>query len=196
MPSTDINWTSERIEYLKRLWLLHGPLYMSTSEIARSCSHEFREPVSKNAIVGKVHRIGLDGRPSPIGRASGGSKSQGVAASVTGARATLPPLDSMLTLKPAPLPAAPVLFVPGRSNRSSATLSTLRACEFRPNPTGPCRRRDGSGCYWPIGEPKTPGFRFCDNSLTDITLSYCPDHARDAYTRIQIRRREDATDDE
>ena len=51
-------WTQELIDDLGRLWA-EGH---STAEIGR------RLGVSKNAIVGKAHRLDLDARPSPIRR--------------------------------------------------------------------------------------------------------------------------------
>jgi GcrA cell cycle regulator len=50
-------WTEERISSLRTLWN-EG---RSASEIA-SCLGQ----VTRNAVIGKVHRLGLDGRPSPI----------------------------------------------------------------------------------------------------------------------------------
>lgn len=52
-------WTDERIEELKVLWA-EG---LTTGEIGK------RLGVSKNAVVGKAHRLGLKGRPSPIKKA-------------------------------------------------------------------------------------------------------------------------------
>ncbi|MFA7429502.1 MAG: GcrA family cell cycle regulator [Rhodospirillaceae bacterium] len=56
-------WTDERIEELKSLWS-EG---LTTGEIGK------RLGVSKNAVVGKAHRLGLKGRPSPIKRAATGA---------------------------------------------------------------------------------------------------------------------------
>lgn len=49
-------WTDEMVEQLKELWA-QG---VTTGEIGK------RLGISKNSIVGKVHRLGLEGRPSPI----------------------------------------------------------------------------------------------------------------------------------
>ena len=49
-------WTDEMVEDLRRMWK-EG---LTTGEIGK------RLNVSKNSIVGKVHRLGLSGRPSPI----------------------------------------------------------------------------------------------------------------------------------
>lgn len=51
-------WTDERVQDLKRLWS-EG---LTTGEIGKALG------VSKNAVVGKAHRLGLKGRPSPIKR--------------------------------------------------------------------------------------------------------------------------------
>ena len=53
-------WTDEMVEELKKLWA-EG---VTTGEIGR------RLNISKNSIVGKVHRLGLSGRPSPIKKKS------------------------------------------------------------------------------------------------------------------------------
>ncbi len=53
-----MTWTAERIAELKRLWAAGTP----TAEIGRCLG------VSKNAVVGKAHRLGLAARPSPIKR--------------------------------------------------------------------------------------------------------------------------------
>lgn len=51
-----MSWTDEKIEDLKKLWAKG----LSTAEIGRALG------VSKNAVVGKSHRLGLKPRPSPI----------------------------------------------------------------------------------------------------------------------------------
>jgi GcrA cell cycle regulator len=51
-------WTDERVETLRKLWA-DG---LTTGEIGK------RLGVSKNAVVGKAHRLGLKSRPSPIKR--------------------------------------------------------------------------------------------------------------------------------
>jgi GcrA cell cycle regulator len=55
---TETMWNDEKIGKLKKLWQ-EG---LTTGEIGK------RLGVSKNAVVGKAHRLGLKGRPSPIKR--------------------------------------------------------------------------------------------------------------------------------
>jgi len=52
-----IGWTEERVEQLRQLWS-QGK---SASEIADTLGD-----VTRNAVIGKAHRLGLSGRPSPI----------------------------------------------------------------------------------------------------------------------------------
>ena len=52
-------WTDERVELLKKLWA-EG---LSASQIAGRLGG-----VTRNAVIGKAHRLGLKGRPSPIKR--------------------------------------------------------------------------------------------------------------------------------
>jgi len=56
-----MGWNDEKIARLKKLWS-EG---LTTGEIGK------RLGVSKNAVVGKAHRLGLKGRPSPIKRQQG-----------------------------------------------------------------------------------------------------------------------------
>ena len=53
-----MGWTDEQVEELKRLW----DKGLTTGEIGKVLG------VSKNAVVGKAHRLGLNSRPSPIRR--------------------------------------------------------------------------------------------------------------------------------
>ncbi len=52
-----MSWTDERIERLKELWS-NG---MTASQIADELGG-----VSRNAVIGKAHRLGLQSRPSPV----------------------------------------------------------------------------------------------------------------------------------
>ena len=50
-------WTEERIEKLTKLWT-EG---LTASQIAQELGD-----VTRNAVIGKAHRLGLSGRPSPV----------------------------------------------------------------------------------------------------------------------------------
>ncbi|WP_053006152.1 GcrA family cell cycle regulator [Kiloniella spongiae] len=96
-----MNWTEERIELLKKLWA-EGH---SASQIGKMLG------VSKNAVVGKAHRMKLAARPSPIKRSakSDGTKKDAPAkkAAPKAVKPTAPAAP-----KPAVKPAAPVAAKP------------------------------------------------------------------------------------
>ena len=158
-----MDWTDDVISRLKALWA-EGH---STAEIGR------RMGVSKNAVVGKAHRLALDARPSPIRRGVPGDAPKRPAAR----RVTGPTLPAMATApaepdaRPAPPPPSP------------SPAPVLRAVG-----------RTGSGrlvaCCWPIGEPGTRSFRFCDDESLP-GKPYCSVHAALAYVKVRDRR-EDA----
>ena len=52
-----MSWTEERIERLKAMWTKGA----TASEIADELGG-----VSRNAVIGKAHRLGLEARPSPV----------------------------------------------------------------------------------------------------------------------------------
>ncbi len=154
-----MEWNDETIARLRALW----DEGHSTAEIGR------RLGVTKNAVVGKSHRLLLSPRPSPIRRGAEATPRRQQPRRATGP--TLPPLEhSAPVAAPARIPvrAAPVL-------RAVAT--------FRPTTRV-------TACCWPIGEPGTPSFRFCDDGAM-AGKPYCTEHAALAYVKVRDRR-EDA----
>lgn len=163
-------WTDERVERLKRLWA-EG---MSASRIATEIGG-----VSRNAVIGKVHRLGLAGRakgaeaepprPRKVGSAEGAAAApcreeiamgpdQGKAPIADGVEAALP---------------APVREEVAVARSERVTIMELREAM----------------CRWPLGDPTSPEFRFCGNrSITG--LPYCSHHAQVAYQPVTDRRRD------
>ncbi|MGH8115401.1 MAG: GcrA family cell cycle regulator [Rhodanobacteraceae bacterium] len=120
----------------------------STAEIAR------RIGISKNAVIGKAHRLRLPARPSPIRNRSAG----------------VPKLPEIPHVRSAN---------PGSSGTNSprpgpATPDTGSALSPRPGTTP---------CCWPIGDPGTPGFRFCD-AVALAARPYCAAHCEQAYRKV------------
>lgn len=144
MAANDTTWTETAITDLRRLW----DEGHSTAEIGR------RLGVSKNAVVGKAHRLELLPRPSPIRRA-------GQPARRSAPRPRAAPLVQLLPI--VLIRVAPVLPSP-------------------PRPAERCRQVLSQPCCWPLGEPGTPGFRFCD-AAADEGKPYCPEHRALAYVK-------------
>lgn len=177
-----VSWDTEAVILLRDLWARGD----STAAIGR----EFG--VSKNAIVRKARRLDLDARPSPIRRDPGHQPApiSESARQRTIPRATLPPLASESPALPqvAHRPLPPVAREQPLHDAPRPVIATPAP---KPTPT-PMPRFDGRSCCWPIGMPKTPVFRFCDDRAV-LGRSYCAEHCKLAFVRVKDR--EPASDD-
>lgn len=168
-----MSWTEERVELLRKLWN-DG---LSASQVAA----ELGSGVTRNAVIGKIHRLGLAERakapsaPRPRAakpprqpsqtRSHGPSGMGGVMGNVALAFA-----PRMHMAAPAPRLAEEEVVVP-ISER--VTLMELREAM----------------CRWPLGDPTTAEFRFCGAKSPVGAGPYCGYHARVAYQPAQDRRR-------
>lgn len=163
-----MEWNEETIAKLRALWA-EG---LSTAEIGR------RMGVSKNAVVGKAHRLNLPSRPSPIRRDGDRSARRRQPRRVHGP--TLPALSAATMAPVAAEAPRPVIAAVERP----AAPPVLRAVPM-PRPQGRV-----TPCCWPIGEPGTKSFRFCDVGAIP-GKPYCDEHAALAYVKVKDKR-EDA----
>lgn len=163
-----MNWNDETIARLRQFWT-EGH---STAEIGR------RMGISKNAVVGKAHRLDLAARPSPIRRAVVDATMPRASAPRRMTGPTLPSLASVQA--PAPRAAPQVSEPPARPIAAPPGLRAVATRSARCIP-----------CCWPIGEPGTKAFRFCDADAT-AGKPYCAEHAQIAYVRVRDRREEAA----
>ncbi len=147
-----MEWSSERIEQLRSLW--HDGL--SASQIASHLGG-----ITRNAVIGKAHRLGLTGRPSPIKNRS---------ASV--ARPRPPRRPRVEQVAPPRMVAAPP--PPRHVERPQ------RHVELEDMPGATILTLTDRICKWPIGDPRHPDFHFCGRASAE-GLPYCADHARRAY---------------
>jgi GcrA cell cycle regulator len=174
-----MEWNDETIVRLRTLWN-EG---LSTAEIGR------RIGVSKNAVVGKAHRLGLPARPSPIRRDASGVTAPRVQMPRRVVGPTLPPLAASLPVaddvrQDVPLPTRPAAAASvGVSAPAAAAPAPVRAV--------PPRSSRFAACCWPLGEPGTKSFRFCDAEALS-GKPYCADHAQLAYVKVRDRREEAA----
>lgn len=161
-------WTEDRVGALKKLWL-EG---QSASQIAK----QLGGGVTRNAVIGKVHRLGLSGRaaPSQPARATFRPARPRPAAPAKEFTAPSAPrrIEAAQPRPVAPTPPAPMPDLPG-----TATVMTLGA----------------HMCKWPIGDPSSAEFSFCGRRASEGV--YCVEHARVAY-QPQVRRggKDGATD--
>jgi GcrA cell cycle regulator len=166
MMDAATGWTDDRVELLTKLWG-EG---LSASQIAAALGGG----VTRNAVIGKVHRLGLSGRAK--------------SGSATPARVAKPRPQTA----PGPIPDALAIAA-----REGAPLSRL------PSPPEPrstdeveipvsqrvsiLELRD-SMCRWPIGDPSKPDFAFCGGRAV-AGLPYCGHHCSVAYQPATERRR-------
>jgi GcrA cell cycle regulator len=157
------DWSDAVVLNLRKLWA-EGH---STAEIGR------RLGVSKNAIVGKAHRLHLPSRPSPVRKRYGNAPAQ-KRPRCARSKSTLPSL----------METAPVAAPPRES--SSLTEQGTPPPDLRLPARSISWSSDCRLCCWPIGEPGTPSFRYCDQPINGRG-SYCAAHAHVAYARRQPR---------
>lgn len=170
MIDAGVTWTDERVEHLKKLWS-DG---LSASQIAA----EIGGGVTRNAVIGKVHRLGLSGR----GKAKAASPQRPRKATrVPSAPAPIAPVarsNVVIAPVPAPLVAEPEPEVHVDEEVVVPMSERVTIMELRE-----------SMCRWPMGDPTKPEFRFCGaRSITG--LPYCTHHARVAYQPVTDRKRD------
>ena len=153
-----MTWTDDRIDTLKRCWK-DG---LSASQIAQRLGG-----VTRNAVIGKVHRIGLAGR--------GNSSRKGTP---TRPRASLPTFRT--TARSHPQRSA--RRVP-HSRAPAKTQQPPRLPELGPAPPSPVTVQSLTAlvCRWPEGDPKTSAFHFCGRAKADPAIPYCDHHTAIAF---------------
>jgi GcrA cell cycle regulator len=170
-----MDWTEEAIATLRVLWA-EGH---STAEIGR------RMGISKNAVVGKAHRLNLPARPSPIRRVPG----QALPPRAPRA-APRPAMPRPMPMLPASRPSPLGQMVGSAHGQMGGPLRPVQTAPA-PSPRPAAQRFGNASCCWPIGEPGKPGFRFCGSGAM-AGKPYCEEHAALAYVRAKPDRREDA----
>ena len=172
-----MNWTDERVEKLKRLWA-EG---LSASQIAAQLGG-----VSRNAVIGKVHRLNLPGRAKAGGtvatgrnaakRATTAPRAPAFAARAT-TRTVTRTVGATALKEEVEVDAVPqVQFVP----KSNVVVPISRQLSL----TDLTERT----CKWPVGDPLKDDFHFCGCESPDAS-PYCTYHARLAYQPAHDRRR-------
>jgi GcrA cell cycle regulator len=170
MMDAGATWTDERVELLKKLWA-DG---LSASQIASELGN-----VTRNAVIGKVHRLGLSGRAKDKAAPAAPQRPR-KAARAPSAPAPIAPQPHSNVLSTA-IPLQPVMEesqVLPEDDMAVPTSERVTIMDLRE-----------SMCRWPMGDPTKPEFRFCGaRSITG--LPYCTHHARIAYQPVADRKRE------
>lgn len=162
-----MSWTDERVELLRKLWA-EG---LSASQIA----HELANGITRNAVIGKVHRLGMSGRVKAASSVSSRPRMKSMRPAHSRPNTPIMRGNTALALRPQPMEAPqPIeeIVIP-----ISEMVTILELKEAM--------------CRWPVGDPTTAEFRFCGAKKSATgTSPYCPYHSRIAYQPVQERRRE------
>ena len=174
---TPMAWTEERVEQLKKLWS-EG---LSASQIAARLGE-----VTRNAVIGKVHRLGLAGRATvsrpKVMRPRKAAADQTARPGKRSAR--------MLRYQPGNAPREG--FAPfGEGAAPEPYARTFEELVIPMEERASILSLKETSCRWPIGDPQHDDFHFCGKGKLD-GLPYCEFHARRAFQPAQSRRREPA----
>ena len=177
-----MSWTDERVEQLKKLWA-EG---LSASQIAAQIGG-----VSRNAVIGKVHRLNLPGRAKSGAARRPRNKRVNTASNRTA-------FNNPRSASPSHRNSA---------IHSSASTATALKAEAYTDPdiimrpvedvVVPISKKlslvelNEQTCKWPVGDPMSEDFYFCGNEA-DETTPYCSYHAKIAYNSLAERRRNDS----
>ena len=144
-------WNEASVELLLKLWKEGLPC----TALARQLNKTLGTSFSRNAVIGKVHRMGIQDRGAPT------KPDKGSAVPRSTKPVKRPPVYALP--KPAIVaPANPHVSRHVDAGPGSATIHTLRAGE----------------CKWPIGDPQSSDFTFCGAASSK---TYCPVHHPIAY---------------
>src|SRR6056297_1402359 len=191
-----MSWSDERVELLKKLWG-EG---QSASQIAKELGG-----VTRNAVIGKVHRLGLSNR-----NGSGGAAAE----SAPKAKPSAPKAEAKPAPKPAPKPepkpaaeekpaaAAPVVPVsrvkqiipagqplppqPSTNEIDPAALAKVSEIEKKAKKLSLMELTERT-CKWPVGDPATDDFWFCGLPVQS-GKPYCEAHVGVAFQPMSSRR--------
>ena len=182
-----MSWSDERVETLRRMWN-EG---QSASQIAKELGG-----VTRNAVIGKVHRLGLSNRTH--GAPAKPAKEE-VAAEPAAPKPPQPepaqtaaPEDTSRQMAPTPMrkpivPAGqPLPPQPSANEISPEALATVREIEKASRRIGLMELTERT-CKWPIGDPATDDFWFCGLSVQQ-GKPYCEAHVGVAFQPMSSRR--------
>jgi GcrA cell cycle regulator len=171
-----MSWTDERIEQLKKLWT-DG---LSASQIAGEMGH-----VTRNAVIGKVHRLGLAGRAK--------APSQSVARPIRKAAPRVSTVSSGGGMRHAVMRGNTALKI-AADVQQVAYLEPLEdideAVVIPMSQRVTIMELKEGLCKWPMGDPTHDEFRYCGAQGT-AGAPYCSYHSRVAYQPPADRRRHD-----
>lgn len=141
-----MDWNEERTAALKKLWL-EG---LSASQVARQLGG-----VSRSAVIGKIHRLGITARETPV------------RARTPAVRVRPAPRARVAQSAPRPAPRSQIVVMEDLTPTAGILDLSIHSCR------------------WPIGNPEAGDFGFCGRETPNKRASYCADHAQGAFRRLR-----------
>lgn len=179
-----MTWDDESIKQLKKLW----DKGLSTTEIAKKMN------VSKNSVVGKVHRLCLKARPSPIKKKDDetyieleqetlqSEQKEPVEISASAEKTPIAAVENFSTDGVAKVehnnePQKNTTIIPERKSKDDKKKHKhIKLVEL-----------DSHTCRWPIGDPRDDDFCFCGKKV-HAGQTYCDEHSQVAYVKAMPRK--------
>lgn len=143
-------WTDEMVDKLRQMW----DEGKTATEIAKALG------VTKNSIVGKVHRLCLTARPSPIKS----KEEENVAATAVVVEEQIVEVSESTVQTEAPVCVA-------KAEKKRKSGEHVKLVEL-----------DSHTCRWPLGDPRDEDFCFCGKKVR-MGQTYCEEHAMMAYVK-------------
>lgn len=183
-----MSWTDERVETLKKMWA-EG---QSASQIAKELGG-----VTRNAVIGKVHRLGLSNRATSSSTKAPKEKpaTKAEAPVKPAAKPKAEPAKEKAAAPAAATPATrkqiipagqPLPPQPSANEISPEALATVREVEKTAKKLSLMELTERT-CKWPIGDPATDEFWFCGLSVQQ-GKPYCEAHVNVAFQPMSARR--------
>src|SRR5690606_19932 len=152
-----MGWTEERVELLKKLWM-EG---LSASQIAAALG----DGVTRNAVIGKVHRLKLSGRAKPVSSAprvrSAARPARRPGLSSSAGRSSLGSYGRPRSIGAAPTLGATALKVSEEFEMEALELPQVQELDIPLEQRLTLLQLNEHTCKWPIGDPLSPDFYFC-----------------------------------
>lgn len=188
-----MSWTDDRVEILKKLWV-EG---QSASQIAKELGG-----VTRNAVIGKVHRLGLSNRATSSSSSKSDTKSKTSvksmsdtkrvsnktsASKVTSANSPSEPRSNVTSLRRQIIPAGqPLPPQPSANEISPEALARVGEIEKKAKKISLLELTERT-CKWPVGDPATEEFWFC-GLPSQAGKPYCEAHVGVAFQPMSQRR--------
>lgn len=177
MPPKRHDWTEQRSQFALDLWRAGA----TGSEVADALNKKFKTEFTRNAVIGRMNRLGAPPRSRPslslINARDGVSKPKDRK-------------ERQRAEKPRPAPAKPAAIPEPAKAPVFFKRVAVDHSVFDPRPGRSGGTAYGAvgaiaeveGCRWPYGDPLSAEFHFCDQSRV-CGSSYCQEHHAIAFTR-------------